>query len=57
MKYNTNSHINTIKDVETFFHHIVFDRKVNFHPYDMFEDALTSGNNAKQRRKRKKTLF
>ena len=31
----------TVKDVETFFHHIVFERKVNFHPDDMFEDYVS----------------
>ena len=41
MKYNTNSHIMTVKDVETFFHHIVFERNVNFHPDDMFEDYVS----------------
>lgn len=41
MKYNAESHINTVKDVETFFHHIVFERKVNFHPDDMFEDYVS----------------
>lgn len=41
MNYNSNSHIVTVKDVETFFHHIVFERKVNFHPDDMFEDYIS----------------
>ena len=41
MNYNTESHINTVKDVETLFHHIVFERKVNFHPDDMFEDYVS----------------
>lgn len=41
MTYNANSHIMTVKDVETFFHHIVFERKVNFHPDDMFEDYVS----------------
>ena len=41
MNYNTESHINTVKDVEAFFHHIVFERKVNFHPDDMFEDYVS----------------
>ena len=43
MKYNANSHIMTVKDVETFFHHIVFERKVNFHPDNMFEDYVSCG--------------
>lgn len=41
MTYNSNSHIKSIKDVEIFFHHIVFERKVNFHPDDMFEDYVS----------------
>ena len=41
MKYNANSHIMTVKDVETFFHHIVFERNVNFHSDDMFEDYVS----------------
>ena len=41
MNYNTESHINTVKDVEAFFHNIVFERKVNFHPDDMFEDYVS----------------
>lgn len=41
MTYSANSHIKTVKDVETFFHHIVFERKVNFHPDDMFEDYVS----------------
>ena len=41
MTYNANSHIMTVKDVEAFFHHIVFERKVNFHPDDMFEDYVS----------------
>lgn len=31
----------TVKDVETLFHHIVIERKVNFHPDDMFEDYVS----------------
>lgn len=41
MTYNTSSHIKTVKDVETFFHHIVSERKVNFHPDNMFEDYVS----------------
>lgn len=41
MTYNSNSHIHSVKDVETFFHHIVFERKVNFHPDDIFEDYVS----------------
>ena len=41
MVYTTDSHITTVKDVETFFHHIVFERKVNFNPDDMFEDYVS----------------
>lgn len=41
MTYNSNSHIKSVKDVEAFFHHIVFERKVNFLPDDMFEDCVS----------------
>ena len=41
MIYTLESHIQTLKDVEEFFHHIVFERKVNFHPDDMFEDYVS----------------
>ena len=41
MTYTNESHIKTVKDVETFFHHIVSERKVNFHPDDMFEDYVS----------------
>ena len=40
MNYTSESHFESVKDVEAFFHHIVFERKVNFHPDDMFEDYV-----------------
>lgn len=41
MKYNTDSYIHTVKDVEVFFHHIVFERKVNSHLDNMFKDYVS----------------
>lgn len=41
MTYTSDSHIISVKDVKTFFHHIVSERKVNFHPDDMFEDYVS----------------
>ena len=41
MIYTNESQIKTVKDVEAFFHHIVFERKVNFHPDDMFENYVS----------------
>lgn len=41
MIYTNESHIRSVKDVEVFFHHIVFERKVNFHPDNMFEDYVS----------------
>lgn len=41
MTYTNESHIMSVKDVKTFFHHIVSERKVNFHPDDMFEDYVS----------------
>jgi len=38
MGYSANSHIESIKDVETFFHHLIDERKVNFHPDDDFAE-------------------
>ena len=41
MTYTSESHIKSAKDVETFFHHIVSEQKVNFHSDDMFEDYVS----------------
>ena len=41
MTYTSESHIKSVKDVETFFYHIVSERRVNFHPDDMFEDYVS----------------
>ena len=41
MAYTNNNHISSVKDVEAFFHHIVFERKVNFHPDNLFEDYVS----------------
>lgn len=41
MTYNIGSYIKSVEDVKTFFHHIVSELKVNFHPDDMFEDYVS----------------
>ena len=41
MTYSSESHIISAKNVRTFFHHIVFGRKDNFHPDNMFEDYVS----------------
>ena len=41
MIYGKENHILSTKDVETFFHHLVNERKVNFHPNDMFKDNVS----------------
>lgn len=41
MTYTSESHIKSVKDVEAFFHHIVSERRVNFHPDDVFEDYVS----------------
>ena len=41
MIYTTASHITSVKDVEVFFHHLVEERKVNFHPNDDFADYVS----------------
>lgn len=38
MNYNATSHIKSVQDVKVFFHHLVFDRKLSFHPDDDFAD-------------------
>lgn len=41
MVYTNDNHITSVKEVEAFFQHLVFVRKVNFHPDDMFEDYVS----------------
>ena len=41
MTYTSESHIKSVKDVEAFFHYIVSEWRVNFHPDDMFEDYVS----------------
>ena len=40
MTYTAASHITSLKDVEAFFHHLVDERKVNFHPDDDFANYI-----------------
>ena len=40
-KYTQESHITTLEDVEDFFHHIVYDLDINFHPDDDFKDYVS----------------
>lgn len=40
MTYNNESHIRAVEDVKAFFHHLVEERKVNFHPDDDFADYI-----------------
>ena len=41
MQYNSESKIATIDDVKEFFHHLVSERNLNFHPDDSFEDYVS----------------
>lgn len=41
MTYNNESHIRSVEDVKAFSHHLVEERKVNFHPDAMFEDYVS----------------
>lgn len=41
MVYTNDIHITSVKEVEAFFQHLVFVRKVNFHTDDMFEDYFS----------------
>ena len=38
---NKQSHITTVADVKAFFHHLVDERKLNFHPDDDFADYIS----------------
>lgn len=40
MTYNNESHIKSVEDVKAFFHHLVDERKLNFHPDDDFADYI-----------------
>lgn len=40
MTYNVDSHIRSVEDVKAFFHYLVDERKVNFHPDDDFADYI-----------------
>ena len=40
MFYTSNNHITSLKDVEAFFHHLVAERKLSFHPDDDFADYI-----------------
>ena len=44
MQYNRESKIATVDDVKEFFHYLVFERRVEFHPDDRFEDYVTREN-------------
>lgn len=41
MKYNVDSHILSVDDVKLFFHHLINERKVNFHPDDDFANYVS----------------
>lgn len=40
MKYDVDSHIDSVKGIETFFHHLLVDRKLSYHPDDDFKDYV-----------------
>ena len=40
MTYNNKSNLRSVEDVKAFFHHLVEERKVNFHPDDDFADYI-----------------
>lgn len=40
-KYTQDSHITTTEEVKSFFHHIVYDLDINFHPDDDFKDYVS----------------
>ena len=44
MQYNKETRITSVDDVKEFFHHLVYERKVAFHPDDRFEDYVSREN-------------
>ena len=40
MKYNKDSHIKSVEGVEVFFHHLLEDKKLSYHPDDDFKDYV-----------------
>ena len=40
-KYTEESHITTVEEIKDFFHHIVYDLGINFHPDDDFKDYVS----------------
>lgn len=45
MMYDINKHIKTIDDVKEFFHHLAYERNLNFHPDDDFVDYVCLEDN------------
>ena len=41
MQYNKETRITSVDDVKAFFHHLVSERNLNFHPDDRFEDYVS----------------
>ena len=41
MQYNKETRITSVDDVKEFFHHLVSERNLNFHPDDRFEDYVS----------------
>ena len=41
MRMNEKTHITSVADVKAFFHHLVDERKLNFHPDDDFADYIS----------------
>ena len=46
MKYNVDSHIQSVDGVKTFFHHLTEERNVNFHPNDDFANYVSLKDHA-----------
>lgn len=44
MTYDKDSHIKSVEDVKAFFHHLVDERKVNFHPDDDLADYILTSS-------------
>jgi len=46
-KYTQDSHITNTEEVKSFFHHIVYDLGINFHPDDDFKDYVSCETNVR----------
>ena len=56
-KYSHDSHITTVEGVKDFFHHIVYDLGINFHPDDDFSGYIDLNTGARVMDDKQATLY